>query len=208
MRLMLVRHGESTYNAEGRIQGQEDAPLSARGRAQAERVAERLRAYQFDACYASDLSRAADTARAIMHHHPDVPFMFTTLLREIKFGVFEGKVMPEIEQSYPDEYAQWMENRRGFTPPGAESVEELHARAGRVLAWLRDRGREDGTLLVVAHGGIFISVVAQALGLPMEERYRFHFDNTAMTVIEDGRWGSRLLLANDTSHLGSDAAFP
>ena len=66
MRFLLVRHGESTYNAEGRIQGQQDAPLSARGRAQAEQIAARLRTYQFDACYASDLSRAADTARAIM----------------------------------------------------------------------------------------------------------------------------------------------
>ncbi|MHB8644519.1 MAG: histidine phosphatase family protein, partial [Thermomicrobiales bacterium] len=94
MRFLLVRHGESTYNAEGRIQRQQDAPLSERGRRQVERIGERLRSYSFDACYASDLSRAADTARAIMQHHPDVPFEFTTLLREIKFGIFEGRIMP------------------------------------------------------------------------------------------------------------------
>src|SRR3954470_14964460 len=97
VRFLLVRHGESTYNAEGRIQGQQDAPLSERGRAQAERIAERVRGDAFDACFASDLSRAADTARAIMRYHSETPFEYTTLLREIRFGVFEGKIAPEIE---------------------------------------------------------------------------------------------------------------
>jgi broad specificity phosphatase PhoE len=206
VRFLLVRHGETTYNAEGRIQGQTDAPLSERGRWQAERIAERLRGYQFDACYASDLSRAADTARAIMRHHPETPFEFTTLLREIRFGVFEGKIAPEIAEAYPDEYALWMENRRGFTPPGAESIPELHERAGRALAWLREQGKE--TALVVAHGGIFVSFMAQVLNLDLEHRYRFHFDNTSLTVIEDGQWGPRLLLCNDASHLGDQAPFP
>jgi broad specificity phosphatase PhoE len=206
VRFLLVRHGESTYNAEGRIQGQEDAPLSARGREQAERIAERLRSYAFDACYASDLSRAADTARAIMRHHPETLFAFTTLLREINFGVFQGMVAPEIEASYPDEYAEWMENRRDFTPSGAESIPELHERAGRALAWLREQGKE--TVLVVAHGGIFVSFMAQVLDLDREHRYRFHFDNTSLTVIEDGLWGPRLLLCNDSSHLREDAPFP
>jgi broad specificity phosphatase PhoE len=206
VQFLLVRHGESTYNAEGRIQGQEDAPLSERGRWQAERIAERLRGYQFDACYASDLSRAADTARAIMRNHPETLFEFTTLLREIRFGVFEGKIAPEIAEAYPDEYALWMENRRGFTPPGAESIQQLHDRAGRALAWLREQGKE--TVLVVAHGGIFVSFMAQVLNLDMEHRYRFHFDNTSLTVIEDGQWAPRLLLCNDSSHLGDNAPFP
>lgn len=209
MRFLLVRHGESTYNAVGRIQGQEDAPLSERGRWQAERIAARLRGYEFAACYASDLSRAADTARAIMREHPDTPFEFVPLLREIAFGVFEGKILPEIEASYPDEYAQWIEDRRGFTPPGAESIPALHERAGRALAWLRARGHHaEATILVVAHGGIFVSFMAQILGLRLEDRYRFHFDNTSLTAIEDGPYGPRLLLANDTSHLGDTSPFP
>ncbi len=207
MRFLLVRHGESTYNAEGRIQGQQDAPLSERGRQQAERIGERLRTYQFDACYASDLSRAADTARAIMRHHPDVPFAFTTLLREIKFGIFEGRIMPEIAEMYPEEYAQWMENRRAFVPPGAESGDVLSARAGEALHWLQERGHR-GTVLVVAHGAILNAFLGQFLRLGGESRYRFHFDNTALAVVEDEPFGPRLLLANDTTHLGPDAAFP
>ena len=207
MRFLLVRHGESTYNAEGRIQGQQDAPLSECGRQQAERIGVRLRTYQFDACYASDLSRAADTARAIMRHHPDVPFAFTTLLREIKFGIFEGRIMPEIEEMYPEEYAQWMEDRRHFVPPGAESADDLAERAGRALRWLRER-KHEGTVLVVAHGAILNAFLGQFLQLSGEGRYRFHFDNTALAVVEDEPFGPRLLLANDTSHLGPDAAFP
>ncbi len=207
MRFLLVRHGESTYNAEGRIQGQQDAPLSECGRQQAERIGVRLRTYQFDACYASDLSRAADTARAIMQHHPDVPFAFTTLLREIKFGIFEGRIMPEIEEMYPEEYAQWMEDRRHFVPPGAESADDLAERAGRALRWLRER-KHEGTVLVVAHGAILNAFLDQFLQLGGEGRYRFHFDNTALAVVEDEPFGPRLLLANDSSHLGPDAAFP
>jgi phosphoserine phosphatase len=207
VRFLLVRHGESTYNAEGRIQGQQDAPLSARGREQAARIGERLRSYTFDACYASDLARAADTARAIMRHHPAVPFELTTLLREIKFGIFEGRIMPEIAEMYPEEYAQWMEDRRAFVPPGAESGDDLSARAGRALRWLRERGHS-GTVLVVAHGAILNAFLGQFLRLDSESRYRFHFDNTALAVVEDEPFGPRLLLANDTSHLGPDAAFP
>ncbi|MCA1667160.1 MAG: histidine phosphatase family protein [Thermomicrobia bacterium] len=207
MRFLLVRHGESTYNAEGRIQGQQDAPLSERGRQQAERIGERLRTYQFSACYASDLSRAADTARAIMRHHPDLPFAFTTLLREIKFGTFEGRIRPEIAEMYPEEYALWTEARQDYVPPGAESGEDLAARAGRTLHWLRERGHE-GTVLVVAHGAFLNAFLGQFLQLGVESRYRFHFDNTALAIVEDQPFGPRLLLANDTSHLGPDAAFP
>jgi broad specificity phosphatase PhoE len=207
VRILLARHGESTYNAEGRIQGQQDAPLSERGREQAERLGERLRAYEFDACYASDLSRAADTARAVMRHHPGLPFAFTTLLREIKFGIFEGRVMPEIEEMYPEEYAEWMEDRRDFVPRGAESADDLYERAGRALHWLRAQGH-DGTILVVAHGAILSSFLGQFFGIGADARHHFHFDNTALTIVEDKPFGPRLLLANDTSHLGPDAAFP
>jgi broad specificity phosphatase PhoE len=205
--MLLVRHGESTYNAEGRIQGQQDAPLSERGRQQAERLGERLRTYAFDACYASDLSRAADTARAIMRHHPDTPFEFTTLLREIKFGIFEGRIVPEIAEMYPEEYAEWMEDRRDFVPRGAESAGDLYERAGRALQWLRTRGH-DGTILVVAHGAFLNSFLGQFLDFGVDARHRFHFDNTALAIVEEMPWGPRLLLANDTSHLGPDAAFP
>jgi len=214
MRLFLVRHGESTYNAEGRIQGQQDAPLSAAGHAQAERIAARLTGYAFEACYASDLARAADTARAIMARHPDVPLEFVTDLREIAFGLFEGLTAPEIEIRHPQEYARWMEGHGlagtailTYTPPGAESATVLHARAGVALDGVRARGHT-GDVLIVAHGGLLRSFVAQALNLPEDYRRAFHFDNTGLSVIEDEPWGTSLRLLNDTSHLGAQSLFP
>ena len=215
MRLYLVRHGESTYNAEGRLQGQQDAPLSEIGRAQAEHIAVRLAGATFEACYASDLSRAADTARAIMAYHPEIPFAFVRDLREIAFGIFEGFTAPEIEAKFPDEYARWTAEHsaiagtaiRAYTPPGAESAEELHERARRALDGLRARGHE-GNVLVVAHGGLLRSLVAQALGLSAAHRGAFHFDNTGLSVLDIEPWGAALHLLNDTSHLGPLSPFP
>lgn len=210
MHLYLVRHGESTYNAEGRIQGQEDAPLSEHGIWQAERIARRLAGVKFAACYASDLSRATDTARAIIAHHSGLPLVCEPMLREIKFGIFEGLTAPEIEAKYPEEYARWSRSWhdaslgsfiRDYAPPGAESTQELHARAGRALAWLRAQ-EHTGIVLVVAHGGLLRSLVAHALGLDADSRYRFHFDNTGLTIIEDDEF-TTLRVFNDTSHLGA-----
>jgi len=214
MRLFLVRHGESTYNAEGRIQGQQDAPLSETGRTQAERIAERLAKYRFEAGYASDLARAADTARAIMARHSGVPLEFVTDLREIAFGLFEGLTAPEIEAQHPEEYTRWMEGHsltgtaiRTYTPPGAESAVALHTRAGVALNGLRAHGHA-GNILVVAHGGLLRSFVAQALTLSEDHRSAFHFDNTGLSVLEDEPWGASLRLLNDTSHLGAHSLFP
>lgn len=212
MHLYLVRHGESTYNAEGRIQGQEDAPLSERGRWQAEQIGRRLAGVTFEAAYASDLSRAADTARAIVAHHPELRLVHDEVLREIGFGIFQGLTVPEIQAKYPGEYERW--NRTGhdaslgsfiraYTPPGAESTDELHARAGRALAWLRER-EHTGAVLVVSHGGLLRSLVAHALGLDEALRYRFHFDNTGFSIIEDDEF-TTLRLFNDTSHLGAQS---
>ena len=215
MRLYLVRHGESTYNAEGRIQGQSDAPLSERGRWQAEEIGRRLALVSFEACYASDLSRAADTARAIMAHHPGVPFTFDPILREIAFGVFEDLTPAEIETRYPDEYRLWSSVGhdavpgsliRTYTPEGAESTDELHERAGRAVMQLRGYAHR-GAVLVVAHGGLLRSLVAHALHLDEQARYRFHFDNTGLTIIEDDVY-TTLRLFNDTSHLGEESPTP
>ncbi len=198
----------------GAFRANRTPPSLMTGQAQAERIAERLAGYPFEACYASDLARAADTARAIMARHPDVPFEFVTDLREIAFGLFEGLTAPEIEARHPQEYARWMEGHglagtaiRTYTPPGAESAAALHARAGVALDGVRARGHT-GDVLVVAHGGLLRSLVAQALKLSEDHRSAFHFDNTGLSVIEDEPWGASLRLLNDTSHLGAQSSFP
>jgi probable phosphoglycerate mutase len=165
VQFLLVRHGQTQYNADGRVQGQIDIPLNEIGAWQAERIGERLKAYRPSAIFTSDLSRAADTARAIAAHHPAIPFLDTTLLREIDYGVFEGMHLPEIKQTYPEEYLQWREGDIGYTPPRAESIYEQRARASRAVKWVREHCSE-GTIVLVSHGGIMRALVASTSTTP------------------------------------------
>lgn len=209
MQFLLVRHAQTLHNAEGRVQGQTDSPLSDLGRWQAERIADRLRAYRLGACFASDLGRATATARAIAAHHPHLTVETTPLLREMALGLFEGMRFPEIEASYPEEYVQWREGHDGFTPAGGESIHEQRARAAEAAGWLRERFADpDGAALVVSHGGILRSLVAVLLDLSVEQQFRLHFDNTSLTVVATTPRGLSLRLCNDTSHLGDRSPFP
>jgi probable phosphoglycerate mutase len=207
VQFLLVRHGQTQYNADGRVQGQIDIPLNDTGMWQAERIGERLSRYSPRAIITSDLSRAADTARAIAAHHPSVRFLETELLREVAYGVFEGMHLPEIKQTYPEEYLQWREGDIGYTPPDAESIYDQRARANRAVTWAREHCTE-GTIVLVSHGGIMRSLVANLLDLGIDQQVKFHFDNTSLTALEDTPRGMSLRLANDTSHLGERAAFP
>lgn len=207
VQFLLVRHGQTQYNADGRVQGHIDIPLNEVGAWQAERIGERLKQYRPSAIFSSDLSRAADTARAIAAHHPGISHLKTELLREVHYGVFDGMYLPEIKDTYPEEYLQWREGDIGYTPPKAESIYEQRARASRAVNWVREHCAE-GTIVIVSHGGIMRALVANLLDLGIDQQVRFHFDNTSLTALEDTPRGMSLRLANDTSHLGERAAFP
>ena len=98
--IYITRHGETEWNAEGRIQGHTDVPLSERGREQAQMLARRLAGVRIDAAYSSDLSRAAETARVALGER-DVPLAFTSDLREYNKGVFEGMTAAEYQRKFP-----------------------------------------------------------------------------------------------------------
>lgn len=207
MRILLVRHGETQYNADRRVQGQIDIPLNDTGRWQAERIGARLARYEPDLILTSDLSRAAETARAIAAHHPAAPLLDSELLREIHYGVFEGLDAGEIQSNYPEEMRLWQESDDGYMPPGAETITQQRARAELATQWLRERSN-GGTIVVVSHGGIMRSLLGSLLSLEVEQQVRFHFDNTSLTALEETRRGLSLRLVNDTSHLGERAVFP
>jgi broad specificity phosphatase PhoE len=107
LHLMLVRHGESEWNAQRRYQGQSDVPLSALGRRQAELIAERLAGGKIDAVYASDLARAWETARPIAEKN-GLKVISEPRLRELKFGVLEGLTFDEAQAHYPEMMAAWL----------------------------------------------------------------------------------------------------
>lgn len=152
LRILLVRHGQSEWNAQGRWQGQADPPLTDLGRQQARRAAERLGEVTLDAVVASDLQRAAHTAAIIAEHRGGAVEHHDIRLRERHAGPWQGLTHAEIEQTWPG----WIESPR--RPEGYEGDEAV---ADRALAALQDLARDysGGTVLAVSHSGTIRSVV-------------------------------------------------
>jgi broad specificity phosphatase PhoE len=158
--LLLVRHGETDWNREGRWQGQSDTSLNDVGREQAARVAEELDGV--DVVYSSDLARARETAD-IVARRLGLDVQLDRRLRERAFGAWEGKTAPEIETEFRDAHARWLAGEG----PGAEDAEPFDAFAVRVHGFLDDAlaRHPNETVLVVAHGGTIRVIDAFARGL-------------------------------------------
>ena len=151
-RILAIRHGETAWNRETRIQGQLDIGLNERGRAQAQALAEALRGESLAAIYSSDLLRARDTARAIAEAL-DAPVYLDAALRERAFGHFEGQTWDEIAARWPEDSQRWRQRDLGFAPGGGESLPVLYERC--VGAVLRLAARHPGEqIAIVAHGGV------------------------------------------------------
>jgi probable phosphoglycerate mutase len=149
-RILLVRHGETTWNAEKRWQGWADSPLSELGMRQAVMAAEAVGAV--DAIVASDLSRAAETARVISELTGIGPVLTDPDLRERDVGEWSGLTRDEIEARYPGAYAAWREDPNR-PPPGGETNDvilvRLEAALGRIAT-----AYEGGEVLAISHGGV------------------------------------------------------
>ena len=169
-RLLLIRHGETDLNAQGRFQGHSDPPLNDRGRRQAELIAQELRDEKFDAVFSSDLLRAQETAEIVVRNR-DVPIRRTNELRELSFGVWEELTYGEIQQKYPEEYRRWQTDPAFNPPPGGESLVEIGHRLSLFFDPLRERGDQE-TILIATHGGPIRLMVCRAFGLPASDYRR------------------------------------
>lgn len=200
VRIILVRHGETTWNLEGRYQGQVDTPLSPRGIEQGKMAAEALRDVPLDYCLASPLSRAQDTCRFIAGLH-GLPVHSDPRLTEIAHGAWEGVHAEDIEKQYPEEFHLWHTHPEQVQMPGGENLEDVRR---RVRAAFDDIAREhDGqTVLVAAHDAVNKAILCDILGLGMDHFWQIKQDNACINVIEctNGTW--RLVLMNSTIHLG------
>jgi len=165
--LILVRHGETDWNAEHRWQGHSDTRLNAAGREQARRLAEELE--RVDAVYSSDLARARETAE-ILAVRIGLEVRLDPRLRERGFGAWEGLTTDEIASSFPDEQRRW----RAGIGAGARDAEPFEAFAARVGSFVADVGPRhvDEEVLVVAHGGTIRVVHALASGLDYVRDHR------------------------------------
>ena len=163
-RLLLLRHAESEWNAQGRWQGIADPPLSPRGEEQATLAGQLLRPVGLTAVVSSDLRRARATAERIARELPvRGPLGVEAGLREYDLGAWSGLNRAEIEQRWPGEIDEW---RQGvlFATPGGERRDEFVVRIAAAVARVASRWPED-TVLVITHGGV-ISALVRSLGAP------------------------------------------
>ncbi|HEU0020528.1 MAG TPA: histidine phosphatase family protein [Dehalococcoidia bacterium] len=195
----IVRHGETEWNAQGRIQGHSDIPLSDYGRLQARSVARRLSKVPFSVAYASDLSRTHETARIILGD-TGTPLHTTPQLREYSKGVFEGLTVEEHARQFPDQYRASLKNDLDFAPTGGESIREASTRMARLVEDTL-QNHLDETVLVVGHGGSLRSLIVALLALPLEANWKFIMDNCALSLVRTYPDNAVLHLYNDTAHL-------
>jgi broad specificity phosphatase PhoE len=165
--LLLVRHGETDWNRDGRWQGHSNTHLNDEGREQARRVAREIR--DVDVVYSSDLARARETAE-IIAAELGLPVRVDSRLRERSFGAWEGLTAAEIEVDFPDNYRRW----RAREGAGADDAEPFDAFAARVRSFLADvlEAHPGETVLLVAHGGSIRVIHALATGLDYARDHR------------------------------------
>ncbi len=163
--LMLVRHGQTDWNLEGRYQGGTDVPLNATGRDQAERLADELATRRIDAIYSSPLRRAWETALLLARRH-GLEVHPEPLLREIDLGAWEGMLATRIAEEYPELFGRWRRDPRGVRPPGGESIREVHDRAVAAIEGMVER-HPGGTLCLVTHKTAMTVVRCHYLGLDL-----------------------------------------
>ena len=197
--LFIVRHGETVWNREGRIQGHTDVTLSDRGVEQATRLADRLGPVPFDAAYASDLSRASATASLILNGR-DVPLYPTPRLREYHKGAFEGMTDAELRSRFPDEYPSYVSKDLDYAPDGGESTRDVSERMSSIIREIKERHLGE-RVLVVGHGGSLRAAMMALLGMPLDANWRFLFGNCTLTIVDTYHDNAVLRLFNDGSHL-------
>ncbi len=199
-RICLVRHGETAWNAERRIQGQLDVPLSSVGHAQARAAANALSGEDFAAIYSSDLVRALHTAEAAAHllklpvrRHPD--------LRERHYGVLQTLTYGEFEQRHPGAYARFRAREEDFAlPGGGESLRRFADRVHRCVDAIA-AAHAGSRVLVVTHGGVLDVLHRRASGRPLSAPREVEIPNAALNWLEvaSGRWA--VLSWAERSHL-------
>jgi 2,3-bisphosphoglycerate-dependent phosphoglycerate mutase len=197
--LLLVRHGQSTWNHEHRIQGQLDPPLSDEGRRQAVQLGRRLAGRRFAGFYSSDLKRAFETSTLIGTAVGIEPTRMPEL-REIYLGEWEGLHADELAVRFPQAWAVWTEEPDWDLVPGGEGASTFEARVEAALDSIFKRHRE-GDVLVVTHGGVIQIALHQVIGRPGRGIFAFRIQNASVSLIE--RRNGRLVVGgvNDVGHL-------
>ena len=191
-RIIAVRHGETAWNQDTRIQGHLDIGLNDTGRWQAERLAQALADEAIDAIYASDLERAHQTALSVARRK-GLPVVTHTGLRERLFGIFQGKTFAEVEAVWPDQALKWRKRVPDFAPEGGESLLQFRE---RILRTIHDLAAQNAgkQIVIASHGGVMDVLYRAATGQDLQAPRTWQLGNAAI---------NRLLWSpGDTGHGG------
>jgi probable phosphoglycerate mutase len=202
MNLLLVRHGETLWNREGRYQGRTDIPLSDRGRDQVAALGVRLASLTIDLAISSPLGRARTTAEAILAGRT-VPLELDDGLLEISHGEWEGKLVTEIEHSHVEMFGVWRSRPDRHVPAGphAETLGDVEARAWAVIERVTTRLADDQTALVTAHDAVNRVILCRVLGLPLTRVWTFRQASAALNVLSGPTLSAlQVVRLNDSDH--------
>jgi probable phosphoglycerate mutase len=202
-RIIAVRHGETAWNVDTRIQGHLDIPLNETGQWQAQQLAQALAGESIDAIYASDLQRAYATAQAVADA-TGAPITPETGLRERSFGHFQGRTFAEIEAELPEDARRWRKRDPDYVPEGGESLVMLRERIERTVFALAERHPGE-QVLMVAHGGVLDVLYRLATRQEIQAPRTWQLSNAAINRLLWTPDGLTLVGWADTQHL-DDAA--
>lgn len=203
MNILLVRHGETPWNREGRYQGRTDIALSETGQAQVRALGQRLKSVEIHAAYASPLSRAKNTAEAILGDRA-TPLALDEGLIEISHGGWEGQLASDVELSHAEMFGVWKSRPGRHSPagPGAETLGDVETRAWAVLERVCARLGADETALIAAHDAVNRVLLCRVLGLPLERIWSFRQAPASLNVLSGPSIGElQVVRLNDAEHV-------
>ena len=198
LRLYFMRHGETVWNTERRYQGMTDIELSEEGLRQAECAAKRFKNIKIDKIYASPLKRAMKTAEKIAAEK-GLEIISEDDFREIHFGEWEGKTVPELTEKYGESYTNFIREPHKYGFPGEGSVENVINRIKPGIDKLI--AEDEGNVLIVSHGGIIRLMIMYIMGLDSSWFTKMWINNTGVSIVEIKNDRKLLLTLNDSAHL-------
>ncbi len=203
MKILLARHGETPWNAEGRYQGQIDIPLSDNGIRQAKLLGERLNNIPITKAVASPLARARVTAELALGEERMAMLQFDDGLKEIAHGDWEGLLASEIRERDPQRLSDWRELPESVLMPGTggENLQMVLDRAWPAFARACEGLNDDDTLLVVAHDAVNRVLLCKILGLPLAKLWSFRQAPTTLNLLEGSSVETlEVVRLNDCNH--------
>lgn len=200
-RLILVRHGETNWNKEGRYQGQIDTDLSERGLEQGRALGKALEHVPIDEFYSSQLKRARMTAEFCAAYHGNKSVQIDERLQEIAHGTWEGLLAEEVNKNYAELLTAWRDQPASVQMPEGEDLQTLAVRSMEAFTEIA-QANIGKTVLVAAHDATNKVIICKLLNADLNSFWQVKQDNTCINVIEyeNGMW--RIVLLNSTQHMG------